>query len=98
MNKSDAKRRIHIKRLSLVDAVAGTRRWVTNLAQTAVARQRAHIAGTEDVAHESVRLVHIEELLMRGGNARRILTAMLQQQQAVVNQLVHESGRASCRE
>jgi basic membrane lipoprotein Med (substrate-binding protein (PBP1-ABC) superfamily) len=36
-----------------------------------------------------VRLVHVEKLLVRGGDARSVLTSMLQKQQAVVYQLVN---------
>src|SRR3546814_6956083 len=59
MDEGNAERCIDIKRLRLVDAVAGTRRGITDLAQAAIARQSAHVAGAKHVAHQHMGLVHI---------------------------------------
>src|SRR3546814_10780404 len=94
MDEGNAERCIDIKRLRLVDAVAGTRRGITDLAQAAIARQRAHVAGAKHVAHQPMGLVHIKKLIERSSDARSILATMLQQQQAIVDQLVYGTGRS----
>src|SRR5207253_11230855 len=64
----------------------------THLADAGRAGQASHIAGAEHIAHEAVGLVHVESTAVRGCDACSILTAVLQQQQAVVNQLVDGRG------
>ena len=53
-----------------------------------VAEQIAHVAGAEHVAHQAVALVHVEGAALAGDDAGRILAAVLQHQQAVIEQLV----------
>ncbi|OIQ67729.1 hypothetical protein GALL_506890 [mine drainage metagenome] len=80
--------RIHIERLRLRFAFCIACGGVTHLTDAVIARQRAHIAGTKHIAHHAACLVH-EQLRARSGHdARRILPAMLQQEQRVVEQLV----------
>jgi hypothetical protein len=88
VREHDAERRVHVERLSLFLTGAGARRGITHLADAARAGQRAHVAGAEHVAHQAVRLEHVEVIAVRGGDARRVLAAMLQEQQAVIEQLV----------
>ena len=91
VRKHQAKRRVDIKRLRLVFAEGVARRRVTHLPQTDIARQGAHVAGTENVAHHALGLVHEKLAPELRDDARRVLPAMLQQQEAVVNELIDRS-------
>jgi hypothetical protein len=51
--------------------------------------QVAHVARAEHVLHQARSLVHVEDRAFARDDACRVLTAMLQQQQAVVQHLVH---------
>ncbi|MCY1559874.1 hypothetical protein D9M68_969550 [compost metagenome] len=88
MGEHDAERRIHVERLGLFLAGAGACGGIANLADAGRTRQRAHVARAEDVAHQAMGLVHIELVALRRRDARGVLPAMLQQQQAVIEQLV----------
>ena len=57
-----------------------------------VARQRTHVARAEHITHQTGGLVHVESTTVAGDNARRILPAMLQNHQAIVEQLVNRRG------
>ena len=81
-------RRVHVKRLRLFFAVSIARRGVAHLPHADVTRQGAHVAGAEHVSHHAFGLVHVELAAILRGNASRILPPVLQQQQAVIDQLV----------
>ncbi len=53
-----------------------------------IALQGAHVAGAEHIAHQTVALVQMEGVAVYGGDTRRILPAMLQYLQPVIQQLV----------
>src|SRR5690606_6597837 len=89
VHKGDAKRGVDIEGLCLVDTVAGSGCRVAYLPQSTVAHQAAHIACPEDVAHQSVRLVHAKEQVVFGCDPGSVLAAMLQKQQTVVNDLIN---------
>jgi hypothetical protein len=63
-------------------------RGVSHLAQTTVAGEAAHVAGAEHIAHHACGLVHEKLAIALRDDAGRILTPMLQQEQAIVNQLI----------
>ena len=88
VREHDAERRVHVERLGLFFARRGTGRRIAHLADAGGAGQAAHVARAEHVAHHAVGLVHVEIAAVRRGNAGCILTAVLQQQQAVIEQLV----------
>jgi len=88
VGQHDAERGVDVERLGLFFAGAGAGGGVADLADAGRAGQRAHVARAEHVAHQAVRLVHIELVALRRRNARGVLPAMLQQQQAVIEQLV----------
>ena len=48
----------------------------------------AHVARAEHVAHVALSLVHVEHVAFARDDAGRVLAAMLQEHQAVVEQLV----------
>ena len=54
--------------------------------------QRAHVARAERLAHLPARLRHVEDGAVGGGDAGRVLAAVLQQEQAVVDLLVDGLG------
>lgn len=88
VGEHDAERGVDVERLGLFLAGAGAGGGIADLADARGARQGTHVARAEYVAHQAVRLVHIELVALRRRNARGILPAMLQQQQAVIEQLV----------
>jgi hypothetical protein len=92
VHQHQAEGRVHVEGLGLflIEGVASGR--VADLTQAHGAGQRTHVAGAEHVLHHAAGLVH-EELAtvrIRSGrhDPRRILTAVLQQQQRVIDQLV----------
>mmetsp|Transcript_59251 Transcript_59251/g.139740 ORF Transcript_59251/g.139740 Transcript_59251/m.139740 type:complete len:404 (-) Transcript_59251:1158-2369(-) len=93
VHQHDAERRVDVEGLSLFLAVGIAGGRVAHLAEADRARQRAHVAGAEDVAHHAARLVHEALLALHRDDTGRILTAMLQQQQRVIQELV--DGRSS---
>ncbi|MNT34700.1 hypothetical protein D3C72_1706940 [compost metagenome] len=92
MRQDHAIGRVHVERLRFFLAGCRASGRIAHLADTGGAGQAAHIAGAEDIAHQAVGLVHVESTAVGGGDAGSILSAMLQQQQAVVNQLVDRRG------
>ena len=89
MGQHQAKRGVDVKRLRLVFAVGIARRRIAHLAEPDIARQRTHVARAKHVTHHALGLVHVELASLLGDNAGGILATVLQQQQAVVNQLVN---------
>ena len=53
----------------------------------------AHIAGAVRLTDLALGLDHVEEIALKRGDSGRVLTAVLQQQQAVVDLLVDGFGR-----
>ena len=89
VHHDDAEGGIHVERLGLFLARGIARRGVAHLAQADIARQCPHVARAEDVAHHALGFVHEELALLLGDDARGILPPVLQQQQRVIDQLVH---------
>ena len=89
VHQHQAIRRIHIKGLCLFFAERITRGGVTHLTQAVVTGQGAHVAGTKHITHHPLGLVHEELTVELRDDARGILSPVLQQQQGVINQLVH---------
>mgnify|MGYP006269004527 CR=1 FL=1 len=92
VHQHNAKGRIHIKGLRFFFAESIASGWVAHLPQAAIARQCTHVAGAEHVAHHALGLVHEELAVLLGDDARRILPAVLQKQQSVINQLIDWRG------
>ena len=88
VHQDDAKRRIHIEglRLFFAERIAG--RGITHLTQTCIAWQCPHVAGAEHVTHHALGLVHEKFTPLLRDDTRCILTAVLQQKQRVIDQLV----------
>src|SRR5471032_1013877 len=87
VGQGNAERRVDVERLRFLFAGrAGGR--IAAVADARVALQRTHIAGAENVTHQAVGLVHGKHTAVIGRDPRRILAAVLQQQQSVVQQLI----------
>ena len=93
MRKRDAEWRVHIKRLRLVHAHGRTRSRISRVANPRRAVQFTHVSGTENIEHHAFGFVHVEYRAVGRHDARRVLTAMLQTEQAIVNQLIHRAVR-----
>ena len=89
VRQNDAERRANVERLRLRAAARVARSRITDVGDTGVAGQIAHIACTEHFAHHPFAFVHMEGAAFRRYNARRILSPVLQHLQAVVQKLVH---------
>ena len=87
VGQRDAERCVDVERLRFFLARRTGGR-VTAVADARVALQRTHITGTEHVAHQAVGLVHGEHAAVIGSDTCRVLAAVLQQQQCVIQQLV----------
>ena len=88
-----AERRIDVERLRLGIGIRGAGGGIAAMADAGGAHEVAHVAGTEHVLHESRSLVHVENRTLAGDDARGVLAAVLQQQEAVVEQLVDRRMR-----
>jgi hypothetical protein len=63
------------------------------LSYARITGQRTHVTRTENVAHQTISFVHAEGIAMAGCNTGGILTAVLQQQQRIIDELVHWAMR-----
>src|SRR6266487_2418748 len=63
------------------------------MADAEIAGELAHVARAEDIADVAAALVHVEHRAFAGHDAGGVLPAMLQQQQAVVEQLIDRRVR-----
>ncbi len=59
------------------------------MADTHVTRQTQHMAGMKHIAHQTVVLAQVQTAVFTGHDARRILAAVLQYRQAVIQSLIH---------
>ena len=87
MREADAVGRVDVERLRLGRAVAAGRR-VAHVADADVALQLQHVPLLEHVAHQAVVLAQEQRALVLGHDARRVLAAVLQHGQRVVDLLV----------
>ena len=83
-----AERRVHVERLRLEVGERGAGGGIAAVADAGGAHQVAHVARAEHVLHEARALVHVEDRALARHDARGVLAAVLQQEQAVVQQLV----------
>jgi hypothetical protein len=88
VHQHDAVRRVDVERLRFLFVERVARGRVANLAEPHRSGQAAHVARAKDVAHHAARLVHEALGALHRDDAGRVLAAVLQQQQRVVDQLV----------
>ena len=92
VRQDDAERRIDVERLRLFLA-GGAGGRIAHLADAGIAQQRTHVARAKYISHQTIGLVHDEGIAVIGCDTRCILTAMLQQEQSIINQLVSGTMR-----
>jgi hypothetical protein len=85
--EADAVRRVDVERLRLGDPVAAGGR-IADVADADVALEVEHGLLVEDVPDQARALVHRQQALARGDDARGVLATMLQHGQRVVDALV----------
>ncbi|MNI55712.1 hypothetical protein D3C73_1106780 [compost metagenome] len=83
VGQRDAVRRIDVERLCLVHAFRASGR-VAHMGDTDTAFQGGHGACIEDIADQASSLLHPQAAAVDGGDARRVLAAMLEDGQAVI--------------
>ena len=89
VDEHDAVRRVDVEGLRLFFARCRALRRVAHVAEADLAEQRPHVTGAERLAHLPPGLGDVEDAAaLGGGDARRVLPAMLQQEQGVVDLLV----------
>ena len=89
VSEHDAVRRIDVKGLRLLIRTRTALRRVAHVTDADIARQITHVARTEDVAHQAHGLMNVELQTVERRDARRILAAMLQKEQRVVEALIN---------
>ena len=93
MHEHDAVGRVHVEGLRLFFAGCRALRRVAHMAEADVAEERPHVARAERLAHLPLRLGDVEDAVALGGrDAGRVLPAMLQQQERVVDLLVDRAA------
>ena len=89
MRQHDAERGTDVKRLRFGGAACVAGGGITHVGNARIAGQFAHMAGAEHFAHHAAAFVHVEAALVRGDDACRILPAVLQHLQTVIQKLVY---------
>ena len=87
----DAVGRVHVERLRLLRPLR-TGRWVAAVADADASVQLAHRLLVEHVANQAVTAVQAQARAIHGGNAGRVLAAVLQDGQAVIKSRCHFGG------
>ena len=88
MAEHNSEWRIHIEWLRLVVIHRRTGSRITHMRNPRVSGKRTHVAGAEHVAHQTVALVQMKGAPVQRRDTGGILTAMLQDLQAVIQQLI----------
>jgi hypothetical protein len=87
VGETDAVGRVHVERLGLGDAVA-TGGGIADMPDADIAFQLEHVLLLEHIAHQATALAHAQPAIPGCRDTRRILTAMLQHRQSVINTLI----------
>ena len=85
----DAKGGADVKGLGFGGAACVACGGIAHMGDARVAVQIAHVAGAEHFAHHAFAFVHVEIAVLRGYDACRVLPAVLQHLQAVIQELVY---------
>ena len=91
VRQADAVGRVHVERLGFRGAVASGGR-IANMAHAHVAPELLHVVLLEYIAHQPATLAHEQLAFGHGRDARRVLAAVLQHRQRVINALVDRAG------
>ena len=87
VGQADSMRTVDVKRLRLACADTARGR-VAHMAYTHIAFQSEHVAHPKNIAHQAVVLALVQFETIAGHDARRILAAMLQNGQRIINRLI----------
>jgi hypothetical protein len=85
--QADPVRRVDVERLRFARSRAARRR-VAHVSQSEIPAQRQHVALFEDIAHEPVRLARVQRAAFESHDAGRVLAAMLEYREGVIQRLV----------
>ena len=91
VREADAVRRVHVERLRFGGAVAAGG-GITHMADADVALELLHVVLLEDIAHQALALAHEQLALGDRRDARRVLAAVLQHRQGVIDPLIDSAG------
>ena len=92
VDERDAVRGIHVERLRLLFVGRAALGGVAHVPEAHVAQEAAHVTRAVRLAHLALGLLHVQGAAVGGRDARRILSAVLQQQERVVGLLVDRLG------
>src|SRR5690606_11092465 len=87
VRQANAIRRVHVERLCLGSVRTSGGR-VAHVTQAHIAGQLQHIALAEDIADKAVAFPDLQSCFARGDDTGRVLAAMLQHRQRIVDRLV----------
>jgi hypothetical protein len=93
VRERDPERRVHVERLRFELGRRAARGRIAAMPDAEVSGEVAHVARAEDVADVAGALVQVERRPVARDDARGILSAVLQQQQGVVEHLVDRRVR-----
>ena len=88
VRERDAERRIDVERLRFELGGRASRRRIAAVADADVAEEIAHVARAEHVADVAARLVQVKRRAVVGDDPGGVLSAMLQEQEPVVQHLI----------
>ena len=91
VREADAVRRVHVEGLRFGGAVAPGR-GIAHMAHADVALELLHVVLLEHIAHQALALAHEQLAFGDRGDARRVLAAMLQHRQRVIDPLIDSAG------
>ena len=87
MREHDPVGRVHVHGLRFRCArAAGSR--IANVADARVPHQAPHVVQTKDIAHQTIRLAHVQLATLAGHDSRRVLPAVLKHRKRVVKTLI----------
>src|SRR5687767_11408158 len=91
MREHHAVRRVHVERLGFADAIA-TGGGVADVANADVTAQLQHVVLSEYISHQATALARAKLAFGRGGDAGRILPAVLEHGERIVEALIDRGG------
>src|SRR5689334_682939 len=91
VREADSIRSVDVERLGFRSVVA-SRGGIAHVAHAHVALELLHVVLLEDIAHEAPPLAREELAIQNRCNARRVLAAMLQHRERIVDPLIDSTG------
>ena len=88
VRQHQTERRIDVKRLCLGRVIGRACGRITTMSNAPLPHQATHVTGTKHIANEARAFVHVKTPAFTGRYAGRILTTVLQDLKAVIQQLI----------